>query len=941
MKLFKICLPLFLFLVNLLYAGLPITSSLDVQESWFTSESENFRFIFPAHLREVAGVIEKDAEDVFKELKTWTNYTPKYKLDVIITDNSDLASASVQLSSNGYYLTINAVHPYQDFMDGIDAYKSWYRNLLIHELTHIIHQDMVEGFPAFTHKIFGKLIYPNTSNPLFYTEGFPTYTETVKENGYGRGNYTYTNMLVRTAILEENPPLLDRASNSTWLWPGGQTRYLYGVSFVNWLVRNYGEQKLITFNKNNSSKLSFTSSLAFKKVYGKTFQEVWDKWLEEETRKAHDFQKGLEFRGITKYIPVGTKRGYVYSFAMSNSGKTAAYSIRPADKLGGLYLYDFKTEKERCIKKGLYAESILFSNDDRKLWYIRGDLRKNVYYENNIYEFDIAKKTEKKITENGHIQGFMFTDSENELLICYSTPYGTDIRFLTINGETKSTIRQTILPVVEQPVLSGDKTNVAFSCRNREGNRAIYITALDDLKNETFIPKRITSLNQNAYSPEWLSSEELVFVGDNNSVYNLFRVNIQNENIARITNVPTGIFDPDISADGTVLLQEYTSSGYRIVKTSMNELRYNYPVTEPEIAETPSEDVSTTSVRQSNNDYAIAEYNAAQWLFPGYWSPLFIDQRISLGVGFYTSGSDLLQRHAYNMGLLFDVIDAQFKSFINYTHYSYPFNYFVSLFATQRTDTATFSPSVAIFPGISFPLIERDFLLKADLGMIFESPYAGPDLSFYYSSTRRPLHWIGPEQGIVFEQGLYYNMGQEQFLILSDYFSWYQRLLEILLLNIRIQSRWNPVDDINRVTYGAYSKFVYVPLNSVYTLGFPDIVPARFAMDVKTTLKTRLFSVDRGIGSLPLFFEGVNLSAFLDNGLAASPNSLYDVVVGDINELVEDPWGHIRSSAGAELEVEFLIGYQYPLIFDIGYVYPISSGGKSGIYVDARLELPF
>jgi hypothetical protein len=945
MKLFQLFIPFFFFFSNPLYAGLPLTSGFDEQETWLTRESEHFRFIFPAHLKGFALTMEEDAEDVFGELSTWTGYTVNYMIDIIITDNRDYANASVRLGSRGFYLTVNTVHPYQGFIDGIDAYRSWYRNLLTHELTHVFFQDMVGGFPAFTHKIFGKLLYPNASTPLFYTEGFPAYAETVKDSGYGRGNYTYTSMTVRAAILEDNPPLIDRASNSTLLWPGGQARYLYGVSFVEWLVRSYGEQKLLDFNKANSSKLSYASSFAFQKVYGKTLYQVWNEWLDAETRRAYAFQKKIESEGITALIPLSTKRGYVYALDMSSSEKMAVYSLRPVDRLGGLYVYDFQTEKERLLMKGLYAENIRISKDDKKIWYIRSDLRKNIFLENNIYEFDLDKKKETKITKEGHIQDFIFTDDEKELLACYSTPYGTEIRFLTSEGVTRRIIRQDILPVVEQPALSHDRSKVAFSCRNAEGERAIYITLLDELKNGIFSPRRITPLKQAAYSPKWLSSTELVFIGDENGAYNLFRVNTENGDLHRTTNVTAGIFDPAVSASGTILLREYTSRGFRIVKTSLQALRYSYSDSHIQTEKISPEDNDKEPVQISDKrryeDTQINGYNPANWLFPGYWSPVYLDERISLGLGFYTSASDLLQRHAYNTGILYDVMDTRVKAFVHYTYYSYPFNYFVSFFASQKTDAAYFAPSVAFFPGISFPVVKRDFLIKADLGVIFESPYSGIDLSFNYNSTRLPIKWIGPEQGIAFEQGVYYNIGQEQFLMLSDYFSWYQRILDVFLFNIRFQSRWNPVDETERVIFGAYGGSIYLPLNGVYTMGYPSPVPARFAIDAKTSITTRLIAVDRGIRSLPFFFEGINLSAYLDNGLAVSPGSEYDFVAENAGELFDDPWGHIRSSVGAELGFSFLIGYEFPLEFNLGYVYALSSGGQSGFYFDATLGLPF
>jgi hypothetical protein len=178
MKAYKVFLGLVLFALisaHPLSAGLPVTGGVDPLQKWYIMESEHFRACFPLRLKELAGLITDEAEGAYKDLNRWAGYTIEEKIDIVITDNSDLANGFVRSGTRGFYITLYAVFPYQDFVEGSDAYMNWYRNILIHELSHIAHQQKAGGFYGFLNRIFGRLLYPNTHMPLLYRLGFATY----------------------------------------------------------------------------------------------------------------------------------------------------------------------------------------------------------------------------------------------------------------------------------------------------------------------------------------------------------------------------------------------------------------------------------------------------------------------------------------------------------------------------------------------------------------------------------------------------------------------------------------------------------------------------------------------------------------------------------------------------------------------------------------------
>jgi len=80
---------------RLIYHSIP---EVDVAQKWHFTESKYFRVIFPLHLKEVARLIEIEAEGIFKHLSSWAQYKPSRKIDIIITDNIDRANGFVGLS---------------------------------------------------------------------------------------------------------------------------------------------------------------------------------------------------------------------------------------------------------------------------------------------------------------------------------------------------------------------------------------------------------------------------------------------------------------------------------------------------------------------------------------------------------------------------------------------------------------------------------------------------------------------------------------------------------------------------------------------------------------------------------------------------------------------------------------------------------------------------
>jgi hypothetical protein len=761
---------------------------------WYVTESAHFRVLHPVHLQHFSLFLTDEAEKIFHLLKTWTGYSPRKKIDILLSSRSDFANGYVAPGPRGLFLTVYAVHPYRTALTGLDVYREWYASVLLHELTHVFHIDMKGGLPLVMSKVFGNVVYPNSCTPPFYIEGFAVYSETVNQYGYGRAHSPLSRMHIRTACLQHMFPTIDLASNDAAIWPMGQARYVYGGAFVQHLAVEFGESTLFEFNRKSGSCLAYTWGNPFRNVYAKSAHRVWDEWKKKEEERSEEVVNRLKSAGVDEYALLSGEKGFLYSLAVNQRGDLVAYSLRPLNRLGGLYIFDRKTGTTRCMKKGLCAFNIRFSNDGSRIFYLRSDIESNVSVRINIHELDLRTGKEKRITAEGGVQGFSVLREENRFLVCRSSPWGTELGFFGCDRENArfscvkpfedGALQQGFL--LEDPVLSPDGRHIAFSFRDAGGTRGICYTPLRGLEEGRAELIRVTDSRSKAYSPRWLNSRELMFVGDENGVYNLYTVNILSGETQRKTNVLTGVFEPSVSEDAFVVCAVYSAGGFQVSKMHMDELDTVYWEQETEIGPLAAARTKAAPGGEADSSYSITRYRPGRWLLPGGWLPFMTGNGVGFGIGFYTHGNDLLKKHEYSIGLVYDVYDSEYTSVFSYFYNCPHFSYFGRFFAAQASFRNGLDPYFAFSPGISYTLRKHDFTLGTEIAWIFENPYGGIAASFSVESTKQSIGWIGPDRGVIFQQGMYHNLRSGiQFTAFDTDVSVYSRPFGALLLLIQ------------------------------------------------------------------------------------------------------------------------------------------------------------
>ena len=188
-----------LFLFLLLFPVAATAGPYDPRLHWRTVDTEHFSFHYTEGEEEVVQRLVALSEPVYESLSAKFNAHPWGRTEVVVVDNNDDANGFTTIIPYNW-ITLRVVAPTAD--SSLADYDDWLRELFVHEYTHVLHLSDT-GYPAKALKfLLGKLVAPNGLTPGWVTEGIAVYFES-DQTGRGRGRSSFTDMLLRTDILQD------------------------------------------------------------------------------------------------------------------------------------------------------------------------------------------------------------------------------------------------------------------------------------------------------------------------------------------------------------------------------------------------------------------------------------------------------------------------------------------------------------------------------------------------------------------------------------------------------------------------------------------------------------------------------------------------------------------------------------------------------------------
>jgi len=923
------------------HAENPLAVSPDLPGmEWQTFSSDHFYFHFiPAHKAQAerAAII---AERAWSELTQDFDWTPKDRVHVVLTDDFDF--------SNGWAHPepFNQIRLFLSPPDGnstLEAYDDWLNLLITHELTHIIHVDMARGIPAFIRKILGRnpLTFPHAYTPGFIIEGLAVYKETSAAQGYGRGQSTTYDMMMRMEVINGIDDL-SQAVVTLRDWPLGK-HYLYGYYYWQFIADTYGDDKIRDYLSEYSRNIIpfFLQNYEARKVFGKSHEVLWQEfkvWLQQrfapqitELKKTADTPvQAISNEGLSIDAAASDGKNYYY-LRENGKDRNSLVKVRTASNTA-----------ENPVSEVLLQTTGMLSLDVSP----RGDIaytritdRADLRGWSDI--FIMRDGGEQRLTSGQRYRAVRWmpnaADPQQPYLITKRIQAGiSQLDMLDKNGHFIRTLWQGSLDdVISDYAISHDGKKIVASIKRKQQGWNLELLNMQT-EQPQWLP--LTNTRANESSPNFSHDDQhIIFSADYSNVkgvdlasatatYNIFSLNLASGEVSQRTHLLGGAVQPVLVGDD-IYFQSYQARGFSHVRLPASERK---PLAVLPLSELQSQYDYAPLYNQPQTHSEAEEYSPWSSLMPQQWLPVYSGNEEYNAIGLSTSGQDALGRHNYSSTLFVDTENDIASGNLMYSYnnqwqllaqrnHSYYLDDNDKLQRIRREDTVELARTNII------DFLENKLQLSDGINRSHEYDIPADDLLREENSLHNSV--IGAR--LDFDNREMYSQ--------SISVSWGTQATLLWESNDYLDSDYRG-DIIN----ASISHFIDLPGNQVLALhssgayGFEQPEPfelggeegvleqSLFGRDqwalrgykdnvqqgnrIQTnSLEYRfpLLNIERGWNLLPIGLGGINANIFADHGAAWQ----------------EGGRSHYLTSAGMELMTEVVVMYGFALPVRLGYAY--------------------
>lgn len=614
---------------------------------WQQLETPHFIIVFHQGLENIAHETATVAEESYEIIQREFGKAPAEKTHIVIADFVDsIVGSATPFPQNAIYIGPAQMRLADWANVRLD---SWLRMLVYHELVHIMDLDIATGHNTLLRAIFGRIILPNAGKPIPFIEGLAVY-EKYKHLGESRLNDANTQMMVRQMVLDNKIPRFDEIAsyyNRTAWPPVGLLVYNFGSWFLRYIEETYGPESMKKFNEANSASMINTFSLLFfgddfdtilKKSVGKSADEVYAgfrSWLRQEFSPEIE---AITRAGLTSSIRL-TRLGWMSRQpAWSPDGTEIIYRHSGPGRTG-LRLISADGEHDREILFGL-AELPSFSPTSKHVLYTKLDFTGFYYAFSDLYLYDLEKRSERRLSRGARAYVAAFAPDGQTIYFGHHLGHdaSTAISKLDLQSGKITPVKEFAdnSITVHSIAVSPDGKTLALSLWRRGGYQDIYLLPAEGGELQPLTQDKDEDLDP-SFSPD---GQYLLFSSDrgNYRVANLYAYKLDDGSFYRVTNVLTGAFDPVVSPDGTKLaFTGYSSEGYDVYVMPFDPTSWQpVSITKETLPDWPG---------FTKTGFPIKPYDTIPSFLPKLWLP-FSDGK---AVGIVTLGQDVLGKHAYQI----------------------------------------------------------------------------------------------------------------------------------------------------------------------------------------------------------------------------------------------------------------------------------------------------
>jgi hypothetical protein len=417
-------------------------------------------------------------------------------------------------------------------------------------------------------------------------------------------------------------------------------------------------------------------------------------------------------------------------------------------------------------------------------------------------------------------------------------------------------------------------------------------------------------------------NEYLLFSSDRSNVFNIYAYQLKNHKLYQITNVITGAFEPALSSDNKKLaFLQYSSKGYDV---QMIDFKID-TLTEYVIA-SDSEAISDTE--KYNNLVSVQptlyHYNPFPSILPKFWLPL-VSYDNSWSIGGMTYGADALFQHKYLVQGLYNLQDKKPTIYLDYTLDRFYPTIDISGFYDKGKIQGNLSKLITFRKVARYQDLSLGYLINKDNYLL-----SGLGFSYGFSNAKIYPYSISPEQGRSVRLIIY---NYDKFLF-SKYnlTKIYINAIEYLnlpfkhhILFFNLQTGFAFGDSIRKNEYSLGG------INEQFSIrGYAgNVIDAQHLLTFTAEYRFPLFWIERGLGTMPVFFKNFSGKVFFD----------YGKVLSSLSANRQPPFAILGT--GAEISLNMLLFYEVPATLIFGVASDLKTISKLQLYLQLSSQIPF
>lgn len=608
-------------------------AALDPNIKMYTLETPHFRVNYPEGYDAIAQKGAQYAEEAHDLVSKYFGTVPSQKTEFTIFDHEDTVNGlALPYLNNSMFIYMGT--PDSDILWG--RFDDFFKTVITHEYTHVLHFETVQGLPKMVNNVFGRVLFPNLFQPTFLIEGLAVTTESQLIPGGSRGHEHVYDMYLRADALNDRQLTIDQAGGYYLTdFPSGDTPYVYGTYFYKYMIETYGADKPPAIARKYSEAPWLGIDYAVSQVIpGHDAQQIWDEMLHWIRRRVDaqvatiKKQPVVEGDAVTtshfhhhhpKYLP----NGHLVFIEGLRHANTGLFELMGRNKDGSPQL-------RKIMDKGQYGDFDI-SQDGHYLYYSSSNSSSNYYNYDDVFKLDLSTGARHPITSSLRANNPGVSPDGKSILAVINGRGNSNLRLLDSNG--KFIKRLTDLKDNTQftaPRYSPDGKRVIMSAW-REGSRDLFMMDTD-----TWQIRPLWKDDAVDVHPVWTpDGKYVIFASDRTGVYNVYAYDWEKQELFRVTNVLTGAVEPAVSPDGKeVAFALAVKAGFDI---------HTLPLEPEKWVKVPTPIFDSTihgmDFKQKTT-YPVHAYNPLPSMMPKFWLPLYQSGTNTLAV--FTQGYDVL-----------------------------------------------------------------------------------------------------------------------------------------------------------------------------------------------------------------------------------------------------------------------------------------------------------